>query len=117
MPPTPECFSWCRCARSPGRKSVTSGLTKSTVSRRASSTDAPLTFDPLVEHGPRSADIKQVLAWVDGTDNDWTVLDHALQLALRFGSHIDVLHVRFDVSAAKGSGRRLDSLDISVDQA
>jgi hypothetical protein len=41
--------------------------------------------------------IKQILVCVDGTDRDRSVLDQALQIALRFDSHIDVLHVRFDV--------------------
>jgi Universal stress protein family len=41
--------------------------------------------------------VKHILVCVDGTDKDRSVLDQALQIALRFGSHIDVLHVRFDV--------------------
>ena len=41
--------------------------------------------------------IKQILACVDGSDNDQSVLNHALQVALHFGSHVDVLHVHFDV--------------------
>src|SRR5208337_3884542 len=41
--------------------------------------------------------IKHILVCVDGTDRDRSVLDQALQIALRFDSHIDVLHVRFDV--------------------
>jgi len=45
---------------------------------------------------PRSG-IKHILVCVDGTDKDRSVLDQALQIALRFDSHIDVLHVRFDV--------------------
>ena len=41
--------------------------------------------------------IKHILACVDGSPRDRTVLDYASQIALRFGGHIDVLHVRFDV--------------------
>jgi nucleotide-binding universal stress UspA family protein len=41
--------------------------------------------------------IRHILVCVDGTDKDRSVLVQALQIALRFGSHIDVLHVRFDV--------------------
>jgi nucleotide-binding universal stress UspA family protein len=41
--------------------------------------------------------IKHILACVDGTDKDESVLDQALQVARRFSSHIDVLHVQFDV--------------------
>ena len=37
---------------------------------------------------------------VDGTDKDQSVLNHALQVAQHFGSHIDVLHVRFDFHGA-----------------
>jgi nucleotide-binding universal stress UspA family protein len=44
--------------------------------------------------------IKHVLACVDGTDNDRAVLEHALQVAQRFVSHVDVLHVRFDAQGA-----------------
>ena len=44
--------------------------------------------------------IKQILACVDGTDKDGSVLNHALQVAQHFGSHIDVLHVRFDFHGA-----------------
>ena len=59
----------------------------------------------------RSTSIKHMLACVDGTDNDRTVLDHALQVALRFASHIDVLHVRFDPAAVvAGQQRRVDRL-------
>ena len=56
--------------------------------------------------------IKHILVCVDGTDNDRTVLDQALQVALRFGSHIDVLHVRFDVYGATvdRQERRIDRL-------
>ena len=39
----------------------------------------------------RWAAIKQILACVDGTDKDQSVLNHALQVALHFGSHIDVV--------------------------
>ena len=35
--------------------------------------------------------IKQILVCVDGTDRDRSVLDQALQIALRFDSHIDIL--------------------------
>jgi hypothetical protein len=42
--------------------------------------------------------IKQVLACVDGSGGDQAVLYYALQLARRFPLHIDVLHVRFDLS-------------------
>lgn len=66
--------------------------------------------------------IKQILASVDGTDKDRAVLDYALQVALHFASHIDVLHVRFDVhgGASMGTGyeRRIDRLlGISVERA
>jgi nucleotide-binding universal stress UspA family protein len=48
----------------------------------------------------RQIGIKHVLACVDGTENDRSVLDHALQVAQRLDSHIDVLHVRFDADGA-----------------
>src|SRR6266545_4408600 len=67
----------------------------------------------------RHIGIKQILACVDGTDTDRAVLNHALQVALRFGSHIDVLHVRFDVRASAGTayGRQVDRLlGISVER-
>ena len=56
--------------------------------------DAPANNDT---RPSRYAGIKHILACVDGTDKDRSVLDQALQIALRSGSHIDVLHVRFDV--------------------
>ena len=49
--------------------------------------------------------IKHILACVNGTDADESVLDHALQVALRFSSHIDVLHVQFDVYAVTDEKR------------
>jgi nucleotide-binding universal stress UspA family protein len=55
----------------------------------------------------RQAGIKHLLACVDGTDNDRFVLEHAQQVAQRFDSHIDVLHVRFDAdSATADPGRK-----------
>src|SRR6516165_10705233 len=56
--------------------------------------------------------IQHILVCVDGTDNDQAVLDQVLQVALRFGSHIDVLHVRFDVHGAtvESQERRIDCL-------
>jgi hypothetical protein len=51
------------------------------------------------------AAIKHILVCVDGTDTDESVLDHALQVALRFSSHIDVLHVQFDVYAVTDEKR------------
>jgi nucleotide-binding universal stress UspA family protein len=54
----------------------------------------------------RQAGIKHVLACVDGTDNDRSVLEHALQVARRFDSHIDVLHVRFDADGATADPER-----------
>jgi hypothetical protein len=44
-----------------------------------------------------SVAIKHILACIDGTEKDESVLDYALQVALRFSSHIDVLHVQFDI--------------------
>ena len=63
--------------------------------------------------------IKQILAYVDGTEKDLTVLDHALAVAQRFVSHIDVLHVRFDVrGVSAGTERYVDRLlDIPVEGA
>jgi nucleotide-binding universal stress UspA family protein len=70
---------------------------------------------------PGYTGIKHVLACIDGTDNDRAVLDHALAVALRFVSHIDVLHVRFDVhgvSAGGGDERHGDRLlDVPVERA
>jgi nucleotide-binding universal stress UspA family protein len=56
--------------------------------------------------------IKHILVCVDGTDRDRSVLDQALQIALRFDSHIDVLHVRFDVhgTASDRHERQIDRL-------
>lgn len=48
----------------------------------------------------RRADIRRILACVDGTEKDRAVMDHALQVALYFAGHIDVLHVRFDARSA-----------------
>ena len=68
----------------------------------------------------RYTGIKHILAYIDGTENDSAVLDHALQLAQRFVSHIDVLHVRFDVhgvSAGTRYERYVDHLlDIPVER-
>lgn len=65
--------------------------------------------------------IKQILAYIDGTERDWTVLDHALAVALRLVSHIDVVHVRFDVrgvSVGKGYRHYTDRLlDVPVEHA
>jgi nucleotide-binding universal stress UspA family protein len=65
--------------------------------------------------------IKQVLAYVDGTESDRAVLDQALTVALRFESHIDVLHVRLDVRGAsmgKGYQRYADHLlDVPIEHA
>jgi nucleotide-binding universal stress UspA family protein len=65
--------------------------------------------------------VKQIIACVDGTEADRTVLDHALAVALRFGSHIDVLHVRFDVHGVSvGAGRERYGdrlLDVPVEHA
>jgi nucleotide-binding universal stress UspA family protein len=65
--------------------------------------------------------LKQILAWVDGSDRDRAVLDQALQVALRYASHIDVLHVRLDArGAAAGNDAvlQLDSLlGIPVERA
>jgi hypothetical protein len=65
--------------------------------------------------------VKQILASLDGTDKDRAVLDYALQVALHFASHIDVLHVRFNVhGASMGTGyeRRMDRLlGIPVERA
>jgi nucleotide-binding universal stress UspA family protein len=61
----------------------------------------------------RYTGIRHILACVDGTDKDLTALDHALQIALRFDSHIDVLHVRFDVhgiTTDKRQDRQVDHL-------
>lgn len=69
----------------------------------------------------RHASIKQILACIDGTEADRAVLDHALAVALRFASHIDVLHVRFDVhgvSADTGYERYSDRfLEIPLERA
>src|SRR5271166_5160157 len=63
----------------------------------------------------RHASIKHILACVDGTDKDRPVLDRALQIALRFGSHIDVLHVRFDVHGVT-AGRQERQIDRLLDK-
>ena len=59
--------------------------------------------------------IKQILACVDGTDKDGSVLNHALQVAEHFGSHIDVLHVRFDVHGASTDRRHTPLVDRFLD--
>jgi nucleotide-binding universal stress UspA family protein len=59
--------------------------------------------------------IKQILACVDGTDKDQSVLNHALQVALHFGSHIDVLHVHFDVHGASTDKRYKPLVDRFLD--
>jgi nucleotide-binding universal stress UspA family protein len=68
----------------------------------------------------RYTGIKHILACIDGTENDRAVLDHALQVAQRFISHIDVLHARFDVrgaSVSTGYERYIDRLlDIPVER-
>jgi hypothetical protein len=63
----------------------------------------------------RWAAIKQILACVDGTDKDQSVLNHALQVALHFGSHIDVLHVHFDVHGASTDKRHKPLVDRFLD--
>jgi len=63
----------------------------------------------------RWAAIKQILACVDGTDKDQSVLNHALQVALHFGSHIDVLHVHFDVHGASTDKRYKPLVDRFLD--
>lgn len=86
--------------------------------RRRHAVDASVDVDAT---RPRYTGIKRILACVDGTDNDPAVLDHALVAALRFVSHIDVLHVRFDVrgvSTGGGDERHGDRLlDIPVERA
>jgi hypothetical protein len=59
--------------------------------------------------------IKQILACVYGTNNDQSVLNHALQVALHFSSHIDVLHVRFDVHGASTDKRYKPLVDRFLD--
>src|SRR5437763_6987141 len=98
---------WKRASR---RRSVTAGLSEANLSHRVSSIHTPV---PAIERNAERSqrtDMKQILAWVDGTDNDLAVLEHAWQVALRFGSHVDVLHVRFDISTARESERDLDRL-------
>jgi hypothetical protein len=63
----------------------------------------------------RWAAIKQILACVDGTDKDQSVLNHALQVALHFGSHIDVLQVHFDVRGASTDKRYTPLVDRFLD--
>ena len=63
----------------------------------------------------RWAAIKQILACVDDTDKDQSVLNHALQVALHFGSHIDVLHVHFDVHGASTDKRYKPLVDRFLD--
>jgi nucleotide-binding universal stress UspA family protein len=68
-----------------------------------------MTQQPTVDPNPalaRAAGIKHVLACVDGTDNDRCVLEYGLQVAQRFDSHIDVLHVRFDADSATADPER-----------
>ena len=78
--------------------------------------------EPAIEDAPSPAcklGIKHLLLCVDGTDMDRTVLDQALPIALRFGSHIDVLHVRFDVhgTSVERQERQIDRLlDKPVEQ-
>lgn len=55
-------------------------------------------------------DIRHILACIDGTDNDRAVLDHALQVALRFDGHIDGLHVRFDTEGADAGRWQADRI-------
>jgi hypothetical protein len=50
--------------------------------------------------------MKHILAYVDGTQNDISLLDYASRIALRFDAHIDVLHVRFDSRATTGNKAR-----------
>ena len=56
---------------------------------------------------------KHILACLYGTERDRITLDYALQVALRFGGHIDVLHVHFDahgISRDDGHENLLDRL-------
>jgi nucleotide-binding universal stress UspA family protein len=55
--------------------------------------------------------MKHILACVDGTQSDRCLLDYASQIALRFGAHIDVLHVRFDSRGATTDKRRAGIAD------
>src|SRR5262245_3091253 len=55
--------------------------------------------------------MKHLLACVDGTQNDRCVLDYAFRIALRFGAHIDVLHVRFDSRGTTAKKRRAGIAD------
>jgi nucleotide-binding universal stress UspA family protein len=78
--------------------------------------------EPAIEHTPspaRKLGIKHLLVCVDGTDMDRAVLGQALPITLRFGSHIDVLHVRFDVhgTSMERQERQIDRLlDKPVEQ-
>jgi nucleotide-binding universal stress UspA family protein len=77
-------------------------------------TDASRSFQPTrdAQAAPaRQGGIKHVLACVDGTDNDRSALEHALQVAQRFDSHIDVLHVRFDAGSATADRERKQRAD------
>ena len=56
-----------------------------------------------------------MLACVDGSDRDSAILDLALGPASRFGSHIDVLHVRFDVHGMT-TGRHERQIDRLLDE-
>lgn len=55
--------------------------------------------------------IKHILACVDGTDMDSAVLHYARQAAVHFCSHIDVLHVHFDVHGVTLENRTGDLFD------
>jgi nucleotide-binding universal stress UspA family protein len=90
--------------------SIQTGLSQTSRGRSTANLSVEFDVSP-----PRYTGIKHILAYVDGTDNDRAVLDHALQVAQRFVSHIDVLHVRFDVG--RGYERYVDRLlDIPVER-
>jgi nucleotide-binding universal stress UspA family protein len=55
--------------------------------------------------------IKDTLACVDGSPRDRIVLDYASQIALRFGGHIDALHVRFDIHGKTSDKAHADLAD------
>jgi nucleotide-binding universal stress UspA family protein len=63
--------------------------------------------------------IKHVLACVDGSSGDSAVLGYLLQIARQFPIHIDVLHVRLDLSKTPKRGwytREVDRL-FGIDEA
>lgn len=56
--------------------------------------------------------IKHVLACVDGSNGDGAVLDYSLQIARQFPIHIDVLHVRLDLSKPPKRGWYTREVDL-----